>query len=405
MKNTLKHAFCLGSIGFTLFLTPIASQALTVEEVPNPRTTYGGWVTDMANILSDRTEVKLNRLIASLEASNGTEIAVVTVPKTAPASSPKAFTTELFNYWGVGKAEVDNGILFLISVGDRRVEIETGYGIEGILPDAYVSKIIHTKITPQFKQGNFDRGTLDGTKALVSALDTSMTKLISDRQVSLSTSDTSVTNSISDRRVWMFIFQGGGIIAFLTGVTLLWQRRQKVFVKPSKRKLSLKRNDNRSIYCAECQQPMERVANIELSKPQLVAQQIGSVSYRGYTCANCSQDRAKNNKYLIIAYESQSSRYRHCFHCQELTVTRTKETVENATRNHSGKRLITDKCHCCDYLQEKEERIPRLPSPSHDSYSSINYSSTNYSSSVYHNSGGDSFGGGSSDGGGAGGDW
>ncbi|MEB3884212.1 TPM domain-containing protein [Lyngbya sp. CCY1209] len=121
----------------------------------------------MANILSDDTETQLNQMISELEATNGAEIAIVTVPETQPSSSPKAFTTELFNTWGIGKAGDDNGILFLTSVGDRRVEIETGYGMEGILPDARVGRIIDTKIKPHFKTGDFDRGTLAGTEALI----------------------------------------------------------------------------------------------------------------------------------------------------------------------------------------------------------------------------------------------
>ncbi len=110
MNNTLKQTVFLSLIGSSILLTPIASQALTVEEVSNPRTTYGGWVTDSANILSDRTEAELNSLIADLEATNGTEIAVVTVPETAPANSPKAFTIKLFNHWRIGKARENNGI-------------------------------------------------------------------------------------------------------------------------------------------------------------------------------------------------------------------------------------------------------------------------------------------------------
>ena len=61
-------------------------------------------------------------------------------------------------------------MLFLISVGDRRVEIETGYGVEAILPDAKVGNIINTEITPRYKQRDFDGGTLAGTKALVTVL-------------------------------------------------------------------------------------------------------------------------------------------------------------------------------------------------------------------------------------------
>lgn len=167
-NNTVKLAIACG-IASTVLFTPFKSQALTVKEVANPQN-QDEWVTDMADLLSDATETELNRLITDLEQTNGAEIAVVTVPETAPASSPKDFATELFNYWGIGKAETNNGILFLISSGDRRVEIETGYGIEPILPDAKVGNIIDTRITPQYKQGNFDAGTLDGTTALISAL-------------------------------------------------------------------------------------------------------------------------------------------------------------------------------------------------------------------------------------------
>ena len=172
MKNLilLKHTAAVSFIGATVLSTSFTTKALTVEEVINPRQDNGGWVTDMADILSYRTETELNNLITNSEKSNRTEIAVVTVPETTPADSPKTFATTLFNYWGIGKAESDNGVLFLVSLGDNRVEIETGYGIEDILTDAEVAKIIDTKITPQYKHGNLDRGTLDGTEALISSL-------------------------------------------------------------------------------------------------------------------------------------------------------------------------------------------------------------------------------------------
>lgn len=135
--------------------------------MPNPQQDKGGWVTDLAQILSPDTEAKLNQLISELEHQTGNKIAVVTVPETTPAPSPKAFTTKLFNYWGIGK---NNGVLFLVSKGDRRIEIQTSYGIESVLPDAQVSEIIKKEIIPQFKQGNVEGGILAGTKSLVSRL-------------------------------------------------------------------------------------------------------------------------------------------------------------------------------------------------------------------------------------------
>lgn len=158
------------ALSVAIALSPLTSTALTVQEVPNPRQVYGGWVTDMAGILSEPTEKQLNQMITQLEAKNGSEIAVVTVPEVSPAASPKAFTTELFNHWRIGKKGKDNGVLFLVSVKDHRVEIETGYGVEGILPDAKVGDIIRTEVTPRFKQKDFDGGTLAGTKDLVMIL-------------------------------------------------------------------------------------------------------------------------------------------------------------------------------------------------------------------------------------------
>jgi len=167
-KYFLGIFFCL-----LVLLFPLVTHALTPQEVLNPQQAYGGWVTDMAGVLSENSKQKLNQQIGELEATNGTEIAVVTVPTTQPSPTPKDFTTELFNYWGIGKQGVDNGILFLVSIGDRRVEIETGYGIEGILPDARVGNIIDNQIIPNFREGNFEQGILDGTSALINAINLS----------------------------------------------------------------------------------------------------------------------------------------------------------------------------------------------------------------------------------------
>ncbi|MGL5193353.1 MAG: TPM domain-containing protein [Chroococcales cyanobacterium] len=157
-------------LGFSLVLFPLLSHALTVQEVPNPQQQYGGWVTDMANILSNQTENQLNRMISELESTTGAELAVVTVPTTAPYPNPKAFATALFNHWGIGKAGINNGVLFLTSVGDRRVEIETGYGVELLIPDDTIATLINTEIIPRLRRRDWTGGILAGTQALVKEL-------------------------------------------------------------------------------------------------------------------------------------------------------------------------------------------------------------------------------------------
>ena len=188
------------------------SYALSVQDVPNPRKDYGGWVTDMAEILSPDTEATLNQLISNLERRNGDEIAVVTVPETSPAPSPKVFTTELFKDWRIGKKGKNNGVLFLVSQGERRVEIETGYGIEPILSNTRISKIIDSQILPHLKQGDFDRGVLAGTQALVRSLSISSSSFTptSTNKANL-TSQPSAVQSNSPAYLWMLI----GLLLFV----------------------------------------------------------------------------------------------------------------------------------------------------------------------------------------------
>ena len=381
----IKLSIFLGLVVSIMLSMPTATQALTIEEVINPQTNNSSWVTDMANILSARTETELNRLITKLEQTNGAEIAVVTVPETTPADSPKTFATQLFNYWGIGKAESNNGILFLISTGDKRVEIETGYGIEEILPNAKVGKIIDTKITPQYKQGNYDRGTLDGTKALIGSLNGSIKK-----------APTLVQKVILGIKCTL---AGEGIAVLAMISMFFWLRRipSKVLIDPYKTITretlpKLARQDFYKIFCLRCERLMVKVDDIELTKIQQVAQKIGSVSYQGYKCSNCNQDKSLQ-PYTLVAYIANSSRYQKCPKCQEFTVTRTEEILSRSSYENEGKKKIEDTCNSCEYTSETIKNIPI-----------INYSSSSSSHSV---GGGSSsgFGGGSSDGGGAGGSW
>ena len=217
-----QKVFYAGCTCLAIISTPLKSLAVTVEDVPNPRQANSGWVADTANLLSASTESKLNHMITQLEAKNGTEIAVVTVPLTAPSETPKAFATQLFNYWKIGKKAQNNGVLFLISKGDRRVEIETGYGIERVLPNAQVSEIIQQKILPPLKQNNFDQGTLNGTQALIGALETKTFRAdLAELKVSNSPSALSPNVSQTSRQTGGFNWLSFIVSSFL-GLLLLF---------------------------------------------------------------------------------------------------------------------------------------------------------------------------------------
>ena len=72
--------------------------------------------------------------------------------------------------WQPGQKGRDNGALLLIAIADRKIRIEVGYGLEGVLTDALAGRIIRTVIAPNFKAGNYDRGVVDGVAAMVAAV-------------------------------------------------------------------------------------------------------------------------------------------------------------------------------------------------------------------------------------------
>jgi len=135
-----------------------------VMKLPNPRAVDGSWVLDHSGILS-RTKPEINAILSALERDTSAEVALVILP-TIDDMVPKEFATALFNHWGIGKKGKDNGLLILHILDARRIEWETGYGMEGIIPDA-TSKFIQMEITvPHFKAGSFSDGHLESVKAV-----------------------------------------------------------------------------------------------------------------------------------------------------------------------------------------------------------------------------------------------
>lgn len=124
-----------------------------------------GYVNDFAGILSPETEVKLNRLIGDLEKQTTAQVAVATVESISP-ETVEIYTNKLFEKWGVGQKEKDNGVLILVAVMERKTWIEVGYGLEGAIPDARVSRIYRDIMVPAFGKGDFNDGIFRTVKAI-----------------------------------------------------------------------------------------------------------------------------------------------------------------------------------------------------------------------------------------------
>jgi uncharacterized protein len=127
-------------------------------------------VVDTAHALSADTRNTLRTQALQLQARTGAQLQVLVVGHVGDEGI-EAYAQRVFEQWQLGRAGVDDGVLLLVAVQDRRVRIQTGYGLEGAIPDAYAARIIDKAIVPRFREGNLDQGLLEGTKVVVALID------------------------------------------------------------------------------------------------------------------------------------------------------------------------------------------------------------------------------------------
>jgi uncharacterized protein len=152
------------SIGFVLVLVAAWAYA-GPQDMPRPR----GFVSDTAGVLPATERIRLESFLASVEKRTSAEVAVVTIAS-LDGETIESFAVELFEHWGIGKKGKDNGVLLLVSMGERKMRIEVGYGLEGALPDGLTGSILDRHIVPQFKRGAFADGIRFGTYAIAAEI-------------------------------------------------------------------------------------------------------------------------------------------------------------------------------------------------------------------------------------------
>jgi len=130
-------------------------------ELPQPN----GWVNDFTGVISQEYKDKLDSVISELEQKTSAEIAVVVVESISPYDE-KEYARQIFDKWKIGKKGKDNGVLVLLAIKERLWRIETGYGIEGILPDGACGEIGRSYMVPYFKDGNYSQGLYNGVLAI-----------------------------------------------------------------------------------------------------------------------------------------------------------------------------------------------------------------------------------------------
>ncbi len=129
-----------------------------------------GRVVDQANVLSPQQEEALTRKLAQHEKKTGNQVVVVTLAS-LQGYDIADYGYQLGRYWKIGQKDTNNGVLLIVAPNDRKVRIETGYGLEGALPDVLSNQIIQDQIVPHFRDGDIAGGIEAGSQAVMAAIE------------------------------------------------------------------------------------------------------------------------------------------------------------------------------------------------------------------------------------------
>jgi uncharacterized protein len=155
---------------FRFFLTIFAIFSLSYSPVsaatPEPPEVPPNYVVDLAGIIRDDFETRLNAYLEELEKKTGAQVLILTI-LSLDGESIEDFSIRTVERWKLGQKEKDNGVLLTVAQKDRRYRFEVGYGLEGILPDSLVGSIGRRYLVPYFKKGDYSSGIIAATLAVI----------------------------------------------------------------------------------------------------------------------------------------------------------------------------------------------------------------------------------------------
>lgn len=129
-----------------------------------------GRVVDLAHVLPASTAESLTAQLAAHETQSSNQVAVLIIPS-LEGESLEEFSHRVATTWKLGQKGTDNGALLLVAIGERKVRIEVGYGLEGTLTDARSAQIIRNEIVPRFRDGDLPGGVTAGVTAIVKTIE------------------------------------------------------------------------------------------------------------------------------------------------------------------------------------------------------------------------------------------
>jgi uncharacterized protein len=145
----------------SMMLFPLPLMALDAPQLT-------GRVNDHAGMLSPETKQRLEQKLAAFEVETSNQIAVLTVPS-LQGDDIDQFSIRVAEAWKLGQKGKDNGVLLVLAQAERKVRIEVGMGLQGVLPDITAGRIIRETMRPHLKSGNFDQGITVAVDSIIAA--------------------------------------------------------------------------------------------------------------------------------------------------------------------------------------------------------------------------------------------
>ena len=139
-----------------IFLAAAAARAVTPEPPQTPQQP----VVDLAGIIDSDKQSQLNALLRNLEQKTGTEFMILTVTS-LDGEGIEPFALRMAERWKLGKKGKDNGMLLAVALNDKKYRFETGYGLEGLLPDSFLGTLGREQLRPFFRKGDYSTGILN----------------------------------------------------------------------------------------------------------------------------------------------------------------------------------------------------------------------------------------------------
>lgn len=431
-KLTLPRRSGLSLILFGL--TFMVSWAIGIDEVPNvhvaDRTRY---VSNPSGVLSDEAVSRLDSEIASLWDDTSVELVVVAVDRIDSSLTPEEFATKLFEKWGIGKQDKDNGVLVLLSRDDHAAIIRTGYGVEGALPDIIAGRIIRNVMFPLYREGKYDEGTAAGIGSIAEVLrnpelaEELKSKYASDSRRGLDDDLSGAelfnmylglaaavavallllviyavysSRKLDDVQRYRALDQYRTLVLFGLFFTLGMALPAALILGLKMRRIRRHRRN-----CPHCGTRMELIDeehdNDYLTPAQDTEERINSIDYDVWHCPKCHQTE-------ILPYINRQNNYTVCDRCGARAMSLVdRRTLRQPTVSTEGEGVDIYMCKNCGNQHQKRFRIPKKPDPA----AAVAAGAILGSALGRGGSGGGggfsggSFGGGMTGGGGAGGRW